>query len=179
MGPSLSLFLSGSVYFKVFTLIEAATEKKGRKAEKRAARLKKNFVKLWWHRKAERMPKELKEVKYLITPYMISFTDPYIKIYKLINIFSKNILFGCLLVIWYLSVERKFFFRPCGIYLAENGRGGEVFGVEIATSHKSTNSAGKLFISVQIFSILRISFSNFKTEWEKEWNKIWRLKFTV
>ena len=96
----------GSVYFEFFTLIEAATEKS-------AARPKK-----------------------------------YIRLYKLIQISKEGILlysyilfrhpFGLLVSFGVIKVGQsdKVFLsalRPSGIYLAKNGRGGEVFYIKIAT----------------------------------------------
>ena len=67
---------------------------------------------------------------------MVSFTDPYIKIYKLIQISSKegNYLkifsFGVLLVSFGVIIVGQNFslaLQPCGIYLAKNGHVGKVF----------------------------------------------------
>ena len=80
---------SGSIYFKVFTLITAATKKSAQRPKK------KNFVKLWWHRK------RLKELKPLITP-------------SITNLYSLLVPFQPFSVFRSEGSLTKFFFRPCG-----------------------------------------------------------------
>ena len=93
----LSIFLLG-VSISKFLLPSWLPPKKGPQGQKKVCQ---TLMTPKETKRPKGCQKELKEVKY---PY------------KLIQIFSKNILFQCLLVIWYLSVGRKFyesFFYPC------------------------------------------------------------------